>query len=839
MLSKIRAVITVSIYFFIINSLHAQLEAHLIDNEGWAKGNYVEIGINSKGVYGANTDNRPQSFHDNREEDGNNIFGFIANPLADNWVDYDGDFFTPGDPEEGFSIEIDGINYNNNNSGSLFEIPGSIKSVNTLSSNCFEDIAQVFWEGNVDGINIKRYYTVTKNGLFIQMTTFIKNITSQDKNNVYFMHNVDPDNNITLTGYYETNMQLKSQASSANDNISLVSASQDALGTPEDKDGSFVSLFSRNELARVSYGGFDNRNAKDIWNGTNYINTEGSSTNHVDQAISIAFNLGNISPNETKKFTYYYILKETDETFSPIIVNVFKENPTLCGANDGKIILSGLMPNNNYNISYLDNGIAIPEQTFIADDNGEIQLSNLDSGTYSNIELNINGCNTTIDTVFELEDPEAPNYYFSKQDLTNCSSINGKLTIHNLTPNANYLISYELNGNFVTPYEMTTNIDGELILSNLDKSIYSNFIIEQYGCATPSTEIIEILGPEITSYSIPEFFYCDDNYDYVTNIDLTVANDFIIGIDNPSDFIITYHESEQTLINNINLPASNYITPGSNAFTLYAKKTHVNNLCYSYVPFTINIDLPADFVLEDTIICLNNDDTINLDYNLPVLTTGLSNTLYNFEWHFENQLIINENLSELTADNFGVYSVSVTDIATGCIVTKSVTVHPSGPPKSVEVNITSDLFSDNQTVEILASGYGDFQYSIDDSAYQISPIFSNISSGLHEFHIQDSNGCGSVTVEKVFIDYMRFFTPNNDNYNDYWQIVGIDNLIEPNIYIYDRYGKQLKWLNQNSKGWDGTYNGKLLPASDYWFKITFIDDNNVPRDFSSHFTLKR
>jgi len=56
------------------------------------------------------------------------------------------------------------------------QIPGRVTGVNIISSDCFEDIAQISWEGNVQGLNIKRYYSVTQDGLFIQMTTFIKNL---------------------------------------------------------------------------------------------------------------------------------------------------------------------------------------------------------------------------------------------------------------------------------------------------------------------------------------------------------------------------------------------------------------------------------------------------------------------------------------------------------------------------------------------------------------------------------------------------------------------------------------------------------------------------------------
>jgi gliding motility-associated-like protein len=52
---------------------------------------------------------------------------------------------------------------------------------------------------------------------------------------------------------------------------------------------------------------------------------------------------------------------------------------------------------------------------------------------------------------------------------------------------------------------------------------------------------------------------------------------------------------------------------------------------------------------------------------------------------------------------------------------------------------------------------------------------------------------------------------------------------------YDRYGKLLKQLNSLSNGWNGTLNGNLLPADDYWFRL-ILNDNQV---INGHFSLKR
>jgi gliding motility-associated-like protein len=39
------------------------------------------------------------------------------------------------------------------------------------------------------------------------------------------------------------------------------------------------------------------------------------------------------------------------------------------------------------------------------------------------------------------------------------------------------------------------------------------------------------------------------------------------------------------------------------------------------------------------------------------------------------------------------------------------------------------------------------------------------------------------------------------------------------IQIFDRYGKLLKEISPNSTGWNGTYNGQPLPATDYLWLI--------------------
>ncbi|WP_396191792.1 T9SS type B sorting domain-containing protein [Flavobacterium sp.] len=45
-------------------------------------------------------------------------------------------------------------------------------------------------------------------------------------------------------------------------------------------------------------------------------------------------------------------------------------------------------------------------------------------------------------------------------------------------------------------------------------------------------------------------------------------------------------------------------------------------------------------------------------------------------------------------------------------------------------------------------------------------------------------------------------------------------------------------MSSTSEGWDGTFNGQPLPATDYWFTVDFMEQG-TSRQFKAHFALKR
>ena len=125
-----------------------------------------------------------------------------------------------------------------------------------------------------------------------------------------------------------------------------------------------------------------------------------------------------------------------------------------------------------------------------------------------------------------------------------------------------------------------------------------------------------------------------------------------------------------------------------------------------------------------------------------------------------------------------------------------------------------------------------------------------LENGITYYASQTINNCESdripvlihileaTTTECInFVDelpYPKFFTPNNDTYNDTWTIDFA--YLKPNIgiRIFDRYGKFIKELH-NDEAWDGTYMGRNEPASDYWFIVIRLNG----AEFRGHFSLKR
>ena len=218
----------------------------------------------------------------------------------------------------------------------------------------------------------------------------------------------------------------------------------------------------------------------------------------------------------------------------------------------------------------------------------------------------------------------------------------------------------------------------------------------------------------------------------------------------------------------------------------------------------------------------------------PSLKIATDFTFDSWEWRYEDNSVIS-NSFEVNLIDAGIYTLRVTKINNGisCENSFSFNLVRSTLPKIYKVKIQD--VSDNNYIEIITSGDGDFEYSIDGFNFQSNNTFNNILGGVYEVQVRDKKGCGVDKREIVLIDYPKFFTPNNDGYNEYWHILGVKKFPNSVTTIFDRYGKFLKKLMYNDIGWDGTFNEEKLFSSDYWFTVELGNGRN----FKGHFSLKR
>ncbi|MBO0322014.1 T9SS type B sorting domain-containing protein [Muricauda sp. CAU 1633] len=199
------------------------------------------------------------------------------------------------------------------------------------------------------------------------------------------------------------------------------------------------------------------------------------------------------------------------------------------------------------------------------------------------------------------------------------------------------------------------------------------------------------------------------------------------------------------------------------------------------------------------------------------------------------------NQQDLQIEALGNYVLEVGYVYTSnegafeCTNTAIFEVVPSNKAQIDDILIED--ISENNTVEILVSGDGEYEFSLDGFFYQDSALFDNVSPGIITAYVRDKNGCGLSEELISVIGYPKFFTPNGDNVNDFWQIIGVNEQFQPEsiISIYDRYGKLVAQISPGSEGWNGSHNNSELPASDYWFSVSLQSG----RIFKGHFALKR
>lgn len=313
---------------------------------------------------------------------------------------------------------------------------------------------------------------------------------------------------------------------------------------------------------------------------------------------------------------------------------------------------------------------------------------------------------------------------------------------------------------------------------------------------------------------------CDDDFDGYINFDLSQQNASILGFQNTTNFSVTYFNNHLDANEGI-APINSDAYQGYNNEIITARVVNHTTGCYNLVDFSLIVYRKPYVNIPEQVVCIDN---------LPLVVSA--ETTYATDTYLWST---NEVSSEIEITEIGSYSVTVTS-EFNCTTTSTFNVIES-ESATIELAETLD-FSDPNNITLTITGIGNYLYILDDGDAQDSNVFENVTLGYHTITIIDLNGCAEVTKEVVVIDAPPFFTPNYDNINDTWHIVGIKTLPGSIVYVFDRYGKLITQLRSDDQGWDGTYNGYNMPANDYWFSAE-IRQGNTAFEVKGHFSLRR
>ncbi|QCX37466.1 T9SS type B sorting domain-containing protein [Aureibaculum algae] len=430
-------------------------------------------------------------------------------------------------------------------------------------------------------------------------------------------------------------------------------------------------------------------------------------------------------------------------------------------------------------------------------------------------------------------------------DLFQCDDDTDGVTVFNLNEAIQLMVTDPANLNIKFYQKNIDAIEGNSVKSIQNAQDFSNALATQvyarientYGCE----KIVEI-NLKVSSTSINSDYSliineCDDSTDGDDTNGFTSFN-FADGsatildqLPSNQNLAVTYYESMSDGLEEINaINPENYTN--TTAFTqkiVVRIESEDNNKCLGlgyFITLQVN-ELPNFDLPEEAFTCINNP----LE---PVVVSVMNpQDVYNYQWTDSSDTdLVNGNTASYNFTEPGSYKLTAYNSVTNCSRTKTILISSSNIAAFQDFKVEDA--AENNTVTVNVTGEGDYEYALDNQygVYQDSNMFENVTSGIHTIYIRDKNGCGTLEEEVSVIGFPKFFTPNGDGFNDFWQIDGVSFQPTSLIYIFDRLGKVITKIEPTSEGWNGTYRGKLMPESDYWFKVKLEDGRTLKGNFS-------
>lgn len=351
----------------------------------------------------------------------------------------------------------------------------------------------------------------------------------------------------------------------------------------------------------------------------------------------------------------------------------------------------------------------------------------------------------------------------------------------------------------------------------------------EWGCVSVSSFLLEAEYNQLPA--LPVYAVCEDSdgnrgdSQGLFDLDLK-ASEIITFLGLPSTSIITYYPTFMDALTKTEALSGQILSP---TVEIWVRVDDQNYDCNGIGTLNLFVSpIVTSTVGGNYLICGTE----------PVILEG-SAANSGWEWKDDTGTIIGTT-RQITITEPGTYSIIESQTHHGVTCSspqRFVTVGSSGEVAFVDINAA------NGEIVVSVTGSSTYQFSIDNLNFYgngLNHTFSNLQPGMYTIYVRDFNGCElPIQAEILLINFDLYFTPNGDGLNETWNVKNAsDYFIDFRIEIFNRYGTLL-FIITDETGWDGTFKGKNLPATDYWFNATLTDPQGRTLSKKGHFSLKR
>lgn len=244
---------------------------------------------------------------------------------------------------------------------------------------------------------------------------------------------------------------------------------------------------------------------------------------------------------------------------------------------------------------------------------------------------------------------------------------------------------------------------------------------------------------------------------------------------------------------------------------------------------------------SDTIQILDYDSSYNLVIGKDTTVCGLGDTVLigdaadDFPWTYDWNT---NQISALILAAPGTYELTARHRCD--TITQRLEIRKA--PRVVLDDSTTTTLCQGDTISIglTRSGLASISWSTGEATERILMT----SSGDYFVSVVDSFGCAHIDSiglndfcpGSVFIP--NVFTPNGDGINDEF-CLKLENIVEYSFSIYDRWGSEILFHQDEGTCWDGKIQGSEAPDGVYYYLLDTRDALNESASFRGAFSLLR